>query len=189
MFCTSHCVQHFYIDKSFYVRDTNRTVCVFIFNPFKATSKLINRTIVTNTKGEINRNVNKRKCRREPPNQDRHAVTLSNLPHNEENTDGQSQIISLIVKQVVDNSVVPFGQIFAVRLGEPVRAGVEVVPRSQRRQLHFGHFLRFRLLLSVESREPESRSQEQVSREATTISFKAPPTAGRTLTRLVSNST
>ena len=70
-----------------------------------------------------------------------------NLPDDEENSDGHSQIICLIIQQVADNSVVPFRQIFRVRPREPLRAREEVVPWSERRQLHFSHYLLHRLLI------------------------------------------
>lgn len=63
-----------------------------------------------------------------------------NLPGDEESGDDQSQIISLIIKQVADNSVVPFHQIFPVWFPESLPAGEEVAPRSERHQLHSAHY-------------------------------------------------
>lgn len=68
---------------------------------------------------------------------------IFNLPDNKENNDSQSKIIRLIVKQVADNSVVPFRQIFNIWFGESFPAREEVVPRSQWYQFHFSHLPAF----------------------------------------------
>ena len=56
---------------------------------------------------------------------------LQNLPHNYENDDGHSEIVGLVVQQVADHSVVPFGQISEVRFSETVSSREEIIPRSE----------------------------------------------------------
>ncbi len=61
------------------------------------------------------------------------------LPYNQEYNDCQHQIVCLIVQQVADHSVVPFRQISRVWFGEALWARIEIIPASQRSDLHFSH--------------------------------------------------
>lgn len=65
-------------------------------------------------------------------------VTEHSLPHDEENHQGHDEVIGLVVQQVADHPVVPFCQISELGLGETVRSGEEIVPLSERSELHLG---------------------------------------------------
>lgn len=58
------------------------------------------------------------------------------LPHDGKHRGSHHEVIGLVIEQVADHPVVPFGDIFEIRQGEAVVARDEIVPRSQRRDLH-----------------------------------------------------
>lgn len=62
-----------------------------------------------------------------------------NSPDNKKQGDSQDQVISLVIEQVAHDSVVPFGHIPNIRFAESLRTWVEIIPRPERRQLHFSH--------------------------------------------------
>lgn len=58
------------------------------------------------------------------------------LPHDGKHRGSHHEVVGLVIEQVADHPVVPFGDVFEIRHGEAVVARDEIVPRSQRRDLH-----------------------------------------------------
>lgn len=75
------------------------------------------------------------------PQSDERRTEVSSLdsPDNKKHGDSQDEVVGLVIEQVANDSVVPSGQIPNIRFGESLLARVEIVPRPERRQLHFSH--------------------------------------------------
>lgn len=58
------------------------------------------------------------------------------LPHNGNHHGSHHQVVGLIIEQVAHHAVVPFGNVPEVRPGKAVRAREEIVPGTERSEIH-----------------------------------------------------